>query len=44
MSSMMMNILVGSLFLMFFYQIYKNRNGGMGGPGGKAGGKTGTPG
>ena len=35
--STMMNVLVGSLFLLFFYQIYKNRNGGAGGAG-----KTGT--
>lgn len=35
-----MNLLVGSLFVLFFYQIYKNKNAS--GP--AKGGKTGTPG
>lgn len=44
MSNLMMNLLVGGLFLLFFYQIYKNRGGGAS-TGGKAGsGKAGTPG
>ena len=38
-TNVMFKILVGGLFLMFFYQIYKSRN--QGGPGGP--GKTGTP-
>jgi hypothetical protein len=41
MSNLMMNLLVGSLFVLFFYQIYRNRNGGA--PTGK-GGKPGAPG
>jgi len=41
MSNLMMNLLVGSLFVLFFYQIYRNRNGPT--PPGK-GGKPGAPG
>lgn len=46
MGNLMMNLLVGSLFLLFFYQIYRNRNGGgAAGKGtGKTGGKGGAPG
>lgn len=39
MGTFMMNMLVGSLFVLFFYQIYKSGRGGKGtgakGPGGK---------
>ena len=28
MSSSIMNVMIGALFLAFFYQIFKNRNGG----------------
>lgn len=41
-SNTVMNLLIGSLFLLFFYQIYKNRNGGAGSAG-KTGSKN-TPG
>lgn len=33
----MIKMLVGGLFLLFFYQIYKNRNTGGAAPGGKKG-------
>jgi len=39
MGNLMMNLLVGSLFVLFLYQIYKNRNGSA--PTGK-GGKPGS--
>jgi len=37
MGTFMMNMLIGSLFVLFFYQIYKSGRGG----GGRAGSKTG---
>jgi hypothetical protein len=39
MSNVMFKMLVGGLFLLFFYQIYKSRNQ----PGPGAGGKPGAP-
>lgn len=44
MGNILMNVLIGSLFIMFFYQIYKGRNKGLGGGAGGAGktGKTGV--
>jgi hypothetical protein len=39
MSNVLLNVMVGSLFLLFFYQIYKNRKGGLG-----SGGSSGASG
>ena len=40
--NIMINLMVGGLFLLFFYQIYKNRKTGGLGKGPTKGGKTGT--
>jgi ATP-dependent Zn protease len=37
MGTFMMNMLIGSLFVLFFYQIYKSGRGGGGRTGGKSG-------
>jgi hypothetical protein len=44
MGNFMMNLMIGGLFVMFFYQIYKGKNKGAGtGTGGATkGGKPGT--